>query len=190
MQLKNKIFMLIVWIGSGTLLSAAIPAQAGVFELGGSYAYEKSTYNEGSFTWSRRWSASLGYYLSEESELEFSYQDSMNRDFQDQVQDITYHDRVYSLNMNYFVAPKDSAIKPYFKVGVGQLNRDATGTYEGGYSAPGRLDQVTVILGAGLKAKFGSRFGLKIDATTYLAGGGISTWQQNVAISAGGSFYF
>jgi hypothetical protein len=190
--MKNiqKILMLLLWIGSSNLLTGAIPAQAGIFELAGSYAYEKSTYNEGSFTWSRRWSASLGYYLSEESELEFLYQDSMNRDYQQDVQDITYHDRVYSLNMNYFLMPKDSAIKPFFKVGLGELNRDATGTYEGGVSAPGRLDQITVIFGAGLKAKFGTRFGIKMDATTYLAGGGISTWQNNVAISAGGSFYF
>ena len=186
----KKIVLFLLWVGPGSFLTCGNPVQAGVFEISGSYSYEKSTYNEGSFTWSRRWSTALGYYLSEDSELEFVYQDSMNRDYQLGAQDITYHDRVYSLNMNYFLMPKDAAIKPFFKVGLGQLNRDATGTYASGYSAPGRLDQVTVIIGTGLKAKIGTRFGVKIDATTYMAGGGISTWQNNIAISAGGSFYF
>ena len=85
---------------------------------------------------------------------------------------------------------EDATFKPYLRGGIGQLNRDATGTYNGGYSAPGELDQVTVIAGAGLKAKLTSRFGLKMEITTYLAGGNISTWKDNISLNVGGSIYF
>lgn len=165
-------------------------AQAGVFELGGAFSIERSNYNGGSYNLTRSYSASLGYYFTEDSELEFMYQDSTTHNVVQGVQDLTYRDRVYSLNMLYYFFEKETAVRPYFRVGVGQLNRDATGTYTGGYSPPGRLDQVSVIGGLGFKMRISHRFGLKAEATTYLTGGNISTWQDNVTLNVGGSFYF
>ena len=183
----RKIILLLGLIGLGF----STHARAGVFELGGSYAYQKSTYNAGSYTWSQRWSGSLGYYFSQDSELELMYQDSLNKNYQLGVQDITYHDRVYSMNLLYYLMGQEAAIKPYFRIGGGQLNRDETGTYVGSnFSPPGRLDEITVILGFGLKAKVNSRISIKLDATSYLSGGAVSSWKDNLAISIGGSFYF
>jgi hypothetical protein len=166
-------------------------AQAGVFELGGGFSLNRSNYNGGSYNRTTAYSATLGYYFSQDSEIEFMYQDSSTRNFVPDVQDLTYRDRVYSLNFLYYLFDDQAATKPFFRIGVGQLNRDATGNYENGaFTAPGRLDQLSVILGAGIKARLGSRFGLKAEATTYLTGGAISSWQDNISLSIGGSLYF
>lgn len=173
------------------LLAAFVShAQAGVFEVGGGFSYGHNTYNGGSFTSAKSWSGSFGYYFTEESEVQFSYQDSTNRDFVSGVQDISYEDRVYSINFLYHFADEEAKFKPFFRVGVGQLNRDATGSYAGAYSPPGRLDQVTVIGGLGIKAKISSRVSLKAEYTTFLSGGSVSTWKDNETLNFGGSFYF
>ena len=173
---------------ASTLASSS--ALAGVFELGGSFSYQHNSYNGGSYTSTKSYSASFGYYFTADSEVEFSYQDSTSNEYVPSVQDITYRDRVYSINFVYYLLDDKSRIRPYVRAGVGQLNRDATGSYQGGYSPPGRLDQVTVIGGLGLKAKLTDHFGLKAEAVTYLAGGSLSTFQDNIVISVGGSFYF
>jgi len=169
------------------LLSPA--SRAGVFELGGEFSYQHNTYNGGAYTWTRSYSATFGYYFTADSEVEFSYQDSMNEEYEPSVQDITYHDRVYSLNYLYHLFDETTPIRPFFRLGAGQLNRDETGWYQGGYSPAGTLDQLTVILGAGVQAKLTGRFALKAEATTYLSGA-LSTWRDNIIVSVGGSFYF
>ena len=165
-------------------------AFAGVFELGGAFAYNHNAYAGGSVTWMRSYSGTFGYYLTADSEVEFSYQDSTNEDYEPSVQDITYRDRVYSINFLYHFMDEASTFRPYSRVGLGQLNRDMTGWYQGGYAPGGRLDQVTVIAGLGLKVKLVGRFSLKAEATTYLSGGAISSWKDNVTINIGGSVYF
>jgi hypothetical protein len=172
------------------LLTQTVSASAGVFELGGAFSYQRSNYNAGSYSIVKSFSTSLGYYFTEDSELEFMYQDTNTRNYVKDAQDITYRDRTYSMNLLYYLFDKETAIRPYFRVGLGQLNRDATGSYAGGYAPPGRLDQVSVIGGIGLKMRISNRFGFKAEATSYLTGGNISTWQDNVLLNFGGSFYF
>lgn len=180
----------ISWIAVATCLMIGPTALGGVFELGGGFSLTKTTYNAGSFNKSRSYSASLGYYFTQESEIEFMYQDSNSQTFVEGVEDVTYHDRVYSLNLVYYLASDEQTqVRPYFRAGIGQLNRDATGNING-VPAPGRLDQVSVIGGLGVKAKISSRVGFKAEATTYLSGGNISTWQDNLTLNIGGSFFF
>jgi outer membrane protein W len=174
-----------------SLFCFGLSAQAGVFEVGGGFSLSRSNYNSGSYTKTTSYQASLGYYFSQDSELEFSYQDSTTRNFVDKVQDITYRDRVYSLNLLYHFFDEKAKVKPFVRIGLGQLNRDATGTYEGGaFSPPGRLDQISVIGGFGVKARITDRVGFRADATTFLSGGNISTWQDNFTLNFGGSFFF
>jgi hypothetical protein len=165
-------------------------AEAGVFELGGAFAYNHNAYAGGSETWMRSYTATFGYYFTADSEVEFSYQDSTNEDFEPLVQDITYRDRVYSINFLYHLAEENATFRPFCRAGLGQLNRDMTGWYQGGYTPGGRLDQVTVIGGLGVKAKIVGRFSLKAEVTSYLSGGNISSWKDNITINIGGSFYF
>jgi outer membrane protein W len=166
-------------------------ARAGVFELGGSFAWKRSNYNAGSYTWTRTFGLSIGYYFTQDSELEFSYTDSTTKNFQQNVQDITFRDRVYSINMVYHLLEEASSFRPFFRLGIGQLNRDATGTYTAaGYSAPGRLDVVSVIGGLGFKLKITQKIAFKTEATSYLTGGSIGSWQDNLTFNFGGAYYF
>lgn len=166
-------------------------ATAGVFELGGGISLSRSNYNAGSYNKTNSYTASLGYFFSQDSEIEFSYQDSTTRAFVENVQDITYRDRVYSLNLLYHFFEEKAQVKPFVRIGLGQLNRDATGSYEGGaFTAPGRLDQISVIGGFGIRARITERVGFRADATTFLSGGNLSTWQDNFTINFGGSFFF
>ncbi len=172
------------------LLGTGSGARAGIFEVGAGYSYRHSAYNNGSFTSTTTWNASFGYFFTQDSQVEFLYSDSSSRDFVTGAQDIQYRDRVYSMNFVYHLLRESSQVRPFFRAGVGQLNRDATGTYAGGFSPPGRLDQVTVVGGFGIKAKIGAQLGLKAEMTSYLTGGSISTWKDNLAVLIGGSFYF
>ena len=177
----------------GTLMGFfwMISAHAGVFEVGSTFSWTRSNYNAGSYTWTRSYGATFGYYFTQDSELEFSYQDSTTKNYVQAVQDITYRDRVYSINMLYHLFEEQSAFRPFFRLGVGQLNRDATGTYmAAGYSAPGRLDAVSVIGGLGFKLKLTQKIAIKSEATSYLTGGSIGSWQDNLSFNIGGAFYF
>jgi hypothetical protein len=165
-------------------------AKAGVFELGGAFSYSHNAYQGGSETWTRSWTGTFGYYFTADSEIEFSYQDSTNNETVPNVQDITYRDRVYSVNFVYYLAEDTSRVRPYVRAGVGQLNRDMSGSYQGGYKPGAALDQLTVIGGIGIKAKLSGRFGLKAEVVDYLAGGGISKWRDNMQVNIGGSLYF
>ena len=175
------------------LISIGAQAHAGVFDVGGTLSYSKSTYNGGSYTWTRGWTGTFGYFFTQESELEVMYLDSVTKDYLAGSQDITYHDRTYSINMLYHLFTEADPVRPYFKVGIGQLNRNATGTYAANgavFAPPSELDQITVILGAGVKVKLASQFSLKGEATSYLSGGNIGSWKDNISVNIGGSYYF
>ena len=171
-------------------LFVGLNASAGVFEVGGTFSYSQSSYNSGSYSWTRTWAGNFGYYFTKETEVEFVYSDATTKNFVAGAEDLTYRDRTYSLNILLHFMSEESTFKPYLRGGVGQLNRDATGTFNGGYSPPGELDQITVIGGAGLKMKLYSNFGLKAEVTSYMVGGNISTWKDNISLNVGGSFYF
>ncbi len=164
---------------------------AGVYEVGGSYSWNRSNYSSGSYTWSRAYGLSFGYYFTQDSELQFSYSDTTTNTSVKDVQDANYRDRVYSMNLVYHLFEEQSSFRPYFRLGVGQLNRDTTVNYvSAGYSTSGRLDQVSVIGGLGFKFKLSSQISLKSEATSYLTGGSIGSWQDNLSYSIGGAFYF
>lgn len=166
-------------------------AQAGVYEVGGSFSWNRSNYNAGSYTWTKSFGFSFGYYFTQDSEVQFSYSDSTTKTFVESVQDTSYRDRVYSINFVYHFFDEQSTFRPYVRMGVGQLNRDATGTYSAaGYYAPGRLDAVSVIGGLGFKYKVTERIAVKAEGTSYLTGGSIGSWADNVTLNFGGAFYF
>jgi hypothetical protein len=165
-------------------------AAAGVIEASSGFSYNKTTYGDSSYTWTRRWSASLAYYFTEISSIELAYQDAYSRNKILGIEDTTFHDKIYSVNWVQHLTPRDFPVQPYFKLGIGQLNRDSTGNYATGGTPPQREDSVTGILGAGLKIYITKGFGLRGEGTTYLTGGRISTWRDNISATAGISFYF
>ena len=165
-------------------------AAAGAFELSLGFSFNRSNYTGSNYSWSRHWGATAGYYFTEHSEIEFSVQDIVDRTSIMGYEDTTFHDQIYSFNWVQSLTSKDFPVQPYVKVGLGQLNREATGSYANGGSPPAIVDSLTVVLGAGLRLYFTKKFAIRSEATTYLTGGNIQTWKNNVSTNIGVSFYF
>jgi hypothetical protein len=165
-------------------------AHAGVIELSAGFFYNRTNYSLADYSWSKRLGFSIGYYFTESSQIEFSYQDMIERMFVTNYQDTTFHDRVYSFNWVQSILGKKTRFQPYVKIGVGQLNRDGSGTYAGGGAPPARYDAVTGVLGGGFKFYFTQTFALRTEATSYLAKGNLASWKDNIAASVGLSLLF
>ena len=163
---------------------------AGVVEFSGAFSYNRSNYGDQSYSWSRRITFGFGYYFWGESELEFEVQDILNRMAIPNVEDTSFEDQVYSINWIQGLAPSEFWIKPYLKLGVGQLNRTASGTYADGSSPPAIYDTITGVAGAGIKLRVYHALSIKIEGATYLIDGVLSTAKDNFSINSGLSIYF
>ena len=165
-------------------------SRAGMFEvsLGGSFT--NSDYGDGNYEWTRRWGASVGYYFTELTELEFAFQDVLDRTVIQGYEDTTFHDQITSLDLVQYLAGKNYAIQPYVKIGAGQLNRKGSGTYFGVIAPPSILDELTVVAGVGLKLHVVRGFSVRAEGTTYLVGGALNTWQNNFNVQLGISLIF
>lgn len=172
------------------LLFAPLPSLAGFFEYSLGFNYSRSEYSGGSYSWSRRWGTSLGYNFTDSSTIEASFQDNYDRNHYANYEDSFYDDQVYSVNWVQYLFGKEVPFRPYFKLGVGQLHRKATITNSLGQSQISEQDSMTGVLGAGARISLTQTFGIRIEATSYLTGARISTWQDNIAMSIGGSIYF
>jgi hypothetical protein len=184
------VFTTVLW---GALTAAALmaeSAQAGRIETSTGFSFSRSNYGNGNYQWVRRWGASLGYHFTETSEIELSMQDVVTRTRLAGYEDTNFHDQIYAINWVQGFFGRDYLLDPYVKVGIGQLNRDAAGSYGSGGSPTSRVDSVTGIMGAGLRINFSRRAGIRCEANTYLTGGSISTWRDNVALNIGFSLYF
>jgi hypothetical protein len=177
----------------GLLLVAACigqDARADYWEFSTGFNYSKSTYSGDSYTWNRRLGASLGYNFSDSSTIEVAYQKSFERDHYEGFEDSFYDDQVYSVNLVWNILGRNARIQPYAKVGIGQLNRDAEVYDSSGRSQIQHLDQVTGVLGAGLKLYLTKTFAIRMEGTSYLSGGKISTWEDNFGATFGVSLYY
>src|SRR5262245_33395655 len=112
------------------LLLSPWPALAGRFEISGGMSFSNSNYGDTDYSWTRRWNGSFGYHFSDRSEIEVSFQDVVNRNHIAGYEDTTFHDQIYSLNWIQSLLGREYIIDPFFKIGVGQLNRHASGSYD------------------------------------------------------------
>ncbi len=165
-------------------------ARADYWEFSSGFNYSHSAYSGGSYSWNRRLGGSVGYNFSDSSTLEIAYQKSFERDHYEGFEDSFYNDQVYSLNLVWNLLGRNAPIQPYAKIGIGQLNREATVYDSVGRSQVQHLDQVTGVIGAGLKLFLTKTFAIKVEGTSYLAGAKISTWRDNFGATFGVSFYY
>ena len=173
----------------GALLSGS-EARAGYLEFSLGFNYSRSEYANESFSYNRRLGGSVGYNFDDSSMVEFGYQNSFERNHYEGFEDSTYRDQVYSVNFVYNILGRSSVIQPYVKLGVGQLNRDSSIYDSQGRSQIQHLDQVTGVIGAGLKLKLTTTLGVRIEGTSYLAGAKLGTWQDNFGATFGISYYY
>ena len=179
-------------VGFVFLFCLFYPKQAAaVYEVSLGFSFSRSNFSGESFTWTRRWGSSFGFHFTARSGIEVAFQDVFTRTKIVTYQDTKVHDRIYSINWVQSIFGREQPIQPYFKIGVGQLNRDASGTYELTGTAPTAVvDSITAVLGFGMKINFTQQFAVRGEITSYLDGGNIQTLQDNVSFSLGTSFYF
>jgi len=168
-------------------------AHAGVFELSLGFSYSRSLLQEGDSTTMTSWGSALAYHFSNSSGLEFSFDDVTQKNIVAGVQDITVHDRIYSINWVQGILNQKSMFQPYFKVGVGQTNRDISGsiTFSGTkIGVTSEVDEVTGIGSVGFRLYMTQRFSVKAEGTTRLLGGKLANWKDDIRGKVGISFYF
>ncbi len=166
-------------------------AFAGTFELSGSFSYSRSRYSpEESYSWSKRLSGGLGYHFTDSTEFEFTFQDSISRTKIIGYEDVTTHDQVLSGNWVQGLFGSKFPLQPYLKAGVGKLFRRSSGEFEGSGDSSTHYSSLTVVLGAGLRIFFTQEFSIRAEANSYLTGGLIRSWRENVAGNLGLSWYF
>jgi hypothetical protein len=187
--LKNPVWICGV-VGAALTVMLPRPAAAGNFEYSFGFSFNRSNYSDSNFSWSRRWGTSLGYRFNDRSEVEFAYQDVVDRTRIIGYEDTNFHDQIGSFNLVQNLLDKNAPIQPFVKVGIGQLNRSASGNYAGGASPPSELDSITGVLGVGLRLYLTRSFALRFEATSYLSGGAIRTWKDNIGAQFGTSIYF
>jgi len=163
-------------------------AHAGFFELSGSFSFSHSGYADQGYSWSRRWNVTFGYYFFTSSEIELSVQDAFYRTKLTDVEDTTFHDKIYSIDWVQSILPRHYIVQPYFKLGLGELNRNAGGSDMG--LVPTSYNQFTTIVGAGTRISIIRELSLKFEGITYLTNGDLSTWQQNFALQSGIAIFF
>ncbi|MFN7685079.1 MAG: hypothetical protein ACK5QT_06670 [Oligoflexia bacterium] len=163
--------------------SVALEARAEI-ELSGGFSFNRTNYSEGNFSWTRRAGGSIGYRLSLLSSIEFSIQEVVDRTRIIGFEDTVFTDNIYSINwvQNLFTL---AAIQPYFKVGAGQLNRSATGTYANGSNPNPVTDSLTAVLGLGTRVFVTRGFAIRAELMSYLTGGNIGTYRDNVGMNIG-----
>lgn len=176
------------------LLLASLPkeASAGYFEASGGFSFNNNNYGSGDYEWTRRWSASLGYHLTDTTEFEVAFMDMVDRTAISGYQDTTFHDQTYSVDWVQSLFGREAFFAPFFKLGLGQLDHIATGTYYamGGASADSEVDSLTELIGVGVRLGFSKRFSVRIEADTYITNWTLNTWQNNDYFMVGLSLYF
>lgn len=196
MEVRDRFFFTRPRVRFGILLCIgfslwAIPSQAqGTFEVSLGASYNRTNFSGDSYNWNRRYGLSLAYHFTERSGIEFSFQDVVDRTKIVGFEDTTFHDRVYGANWIQSFTGRDSFVQPYFRAGVGVLNREANGVYAAGTSPPSRLDSITALFGLGFRFYVTKQFAIRAEGTSYLTGGRISTWRDNFASNLGISVYF
>lgn len=168
----------------------ASPVQAGYTEVGGAFSYTRSNYAADSYSFTRRWTGSIAYHLSDVSSIELAYENAFERTKIVGYQDTIFKDKVYSASWVQALIGKKFFFQPFVKAGAGQLNREASGSYAGGGSPPARVDSLTVILGGGVRIFLTEQIVLRVQVTSYLEAGRIKSYKDNVATSFGTSIYF
>jgi len=180
--LKISVITLLVSAGLAVLPNRAAASD---FEVSLGFSFNRSNYSDDNFSWNRRWGASVSYELSSLTEIEFSFQDVVDRTSFAGYEDTKFHDQIFSVSWVQNLLSRNFAVQPYVKAGVGQLNRDAEGSYWYGGGPPSRVDSVTGVAAAGFRVFVTRTFAIRAEATSYLAGGSIVTWKDNAAVTFG-----
>ena len=169
---------------------AATDAGAGIFELSGNFMFNKSNYEEGSFSWRRSWGASFAYHFNSRSGVEVGYTTAVEKLHIPNFYTTLTEDQITSLSWVQFVLGREVVFQPFFKIGGGQLNRRLNRSYYLGPEEEVSTGSLTGVGTLGLKIRVSEQLGVIMQGTTYLSGFDFATWSDNFVVSFGTSLYF
>ncbi len=142
------------------MMAAAGMANAGICELSGSYNFEKTHYDPNHSTAKQSVTGSLGYYFWEMTAIEFSYTQGEENQIQPEYNAYQVF-RAYGSGLLLTMANKDSAFKPYLKVGGAYIVKDATIYIRNFPEQRAHAEGLAPTAGVGFKYMVNSRFAFK-----------------------------
>ncbi|MBI3557441.1 MAG: outer membrane beta-barrel protein [Deltaproteobacteria bacterium] len=189
-KLAVGIFLLI-WLAPLSSLHAASSEKAsqnnagslGEISLMGSFS--KSDFGNGTYSTTRRYTATFGLNLNVLTELEVSYAYTDNFFNGNPVQTTSVNEQSLGLSLVQGLLPPKMVIAPYVKVGAAQYNRTQNGSISGIPTTPQVEKSPSGILGGGLRIFLLRNFSLKIEVVTYLPNFNISGAKNNFSAQGG-----
>lgn len=145
----------------------------------------KTDYGNNTYSTSRHYTGTFGYFIAPTTELELSYENSSSFLNEDPAQTSTTSEQSLGFSLIQNLTPPRSMVNPYIKGGVGQYNRQENGTISGIPSIPVDTKSPTGILGAGLRIALFRGFSLKGEGVTYLPDFHMSEAPLNFSIQIG-----
>lgn len=146
---------------------------AGVFEVGGSGSWRKSSFDGNNFSEMTSWTGSMSYYFYELSALELSYTDGVSRQSVKPANDIksvsVTNFQLTALDLVMTLASKEDMFQPYVKLGGGYLNKQIFNQFEDGpMKSAGKIHGWVPSAGVGLKWFLSKDFSIRLglDAWT------------------------
>lgn len=169
-RLRNIVFTLTLSIFASTTAPTAF---AGVFEVGGSGSWRKSSFDAENYSEMTSWTGSMSYYFYELSALELSYTDGVSRQSvkpQNDIRSISVTNfQLTALDLVMTLAGKEDTFQPYVKLGGGYLNKQIFNQFDDGpMKSAGKIHGWVPSAGVGLKWFLSKDFSIRLglDAWT------------------------
>lgn len=151
-------------------------------ELGASANYRQTYLDPNNYTISTSYTGDLAYYFMESAAFELSYTRG-NASNISSFYTASVQFQLTGLDFILSFGSKDSAIRPYFKLGVAQQIKQTL------YQQPGfdpiieRVSGVSPSLGAGFKIGLTETFGIRVGAEAWSS----PLWNKEYSVSTTGS---
>jgi len=170
------------------ILFGFVPSSHGIatnVELGLSGMFFTKDFGNQTKLWQRNYSFAVGYFLLSGSEIETHWSDILSRNTFLGSSESSYHDQISSLNWVQSLTGRNWTFQPFVKIGFGLVLRDVSGSIDGVVLPPARLSTHVALAGLGFRSYLSSVLALKVEAISYLVGGVLATWQNNLYFQAG-----
>lgn len=174
-------------------------AFGGAIETSVMGSYARSRLSDGYNSVQRRYAGSMDFKFTQISAIQLEYSHTTTKiSYKTTLNGIlsyytnyavTYDDVVYSVNWIQNLVPAKYLIQPYFKVGVGRMNRTQKEEYLGITDSVGQK-VITGVGGLGLRVFLTRSMALKGEFVSYMPDARISTWKENQMFSGGLSWVF
>jgi len=156
---KNVLIVLLVAAFGAT-------AEAGLFELSATGNYRKTSVDDQHYSITSYGTAGLAYYFWELSAFELAYTQGNSATIQPTVS-IYSTFKMYEANILITFAGKESAFKPYIKLGGGYTDRTVSEEQPGFNPIVTRSSGFSPLAGVGFKLMLSQQFGIKAGVDGY-----------------------